>query len=88
MLLKLFPTFFLLLGAVNAFLLTALATYGMCQTGCNFLAVACYSAAGAVFGVTCGVAAGPAVIGCNVALGSCMSACAAATAVAAVTPTP
>ena len=28
--------------------------YGICQTGCNALAVACYAAAGATMGVTFG----------------------------------
>ncbi|RMX68462.1 hypothetical protein DD238_006490 [Peronospora effusa] len=44
--------------------------YGICQTGCNAIVVACYAAAGAVFG--------PAVIACNVALGTCMASCVAA----------
>ncbi|KAF1791546.1 hypothetical protein GQ600_7838 [Phytophthora cactorum] len=44
--------------------------YGICQTGCNAVAAACYAAAGAVFGtVTGGIGTMPAIIGCNVALG-------------------
>lgn len=59
--------------------------YGLCQTGCNGLAVACYAAAGVVFGtVTAGVATAPAIIGCNVALGTCMAGCVAA----GLSPTP
>ncbi|KAG6970997.1 hypothetical protein JG688_00004631 [Phytophthora aleatoria] len=59
--------------------------YGICQSGCNAVAVACYSAAGAVFGtVTAGVGAIPAVIGCNGALGTCMAGCVAA----GLSPTP
>ncbi|KAE9135855.1 hypothetical protein PF007_g2443 [Phytophthora fragariae] len=62
-----------------------LLAYGICQTGCNALAVACYTAAGAVFGtVTVGVGTLPAVIGCNVALGTCMASCVAA----GLAPTP
>ncbi|KAI9354162.1 hypothetical protein BD770DRAFT_392522 [Pilaira anomala] len=54
-------------------------SYGICQTGCNALAVSCYAAAGAVFGtVTAGVGVPAAIIGCNVGLGLCMSGCVAA----------
>ncbi|KAG2121237.1 cysteine-rich protein [Suillus clintonianus] len=56
--------------------------YGICQTGCNGLAVACYAGAGFTFGVALPVAPA-AVVGCNVALGGCMAAC----AVVALTPT-
>ncbi|RCI02276.1 hypothetical protein CU098_008242 [Rhizopus stolonifer] len=54
-------------------------SYGLCQSGCNVVAVACYSAAGFTFGtVSAGLLAPPAIIGCNVALGTCMTACVAA----------
>ena len=56
------------------------AAYGVCQTGCAAVAVACYGAAGAVMGVTCGAAATPAVLACNAAYGSCQAACWAALA--------
>ncbi|KAF9352520.1 hypothetical protein BGX26_009688, partial [Mortierella sp. AD094] len=47
--------------------------YGLCQTGCNALAVACYAAAGFTFGTVTAGAGIPAVIaGCNAALGTCM----------------
>ena len=52
--------------------------YGICQTGCNALAVACYAAAGATMGVTFGASAPASVIACNAALGVCMSGCVAA----------
>lgn len=53
--------------------------YGICQTGCNSLAVACYAAAGATFGTVTGGAGIPAaIIGCNAALGTCMGLCIAA----------
>ncbi|KAL3658321.1 hypothetical protein V7S43_016706 [Phytophthora oleae] len=59
--------------------------YGICQTGCNALVVACYGAAGAVFGtVTAGIGTLPAIITCNAALGTCMTGCVAA----GCTPTP
>jgi hypothetical protein len=54
-------------------------SYGLCQTGCNALAVACYAAAGLTFGtVTAGIGAPAAAIACNVALGTCMTGCIAA----------
>lgn len=52
--------------------------YGTCQSGCNAVAVACYTAGGFTFGtVTAGAGVPAAIIGCNVALGTCMAACAA-----------
>jgi hypothetical protein len=60
-------------------------TYGICQTGCNFLAVACYASAGFVFGtVTAGAGTPAVIVGCNAALGFCMASCVAA----GFTPTP
>ena len=54
-------------------------SYGLCQTGCNALAVACYGAAGLTFGtITAGVGAPAAALACNVALGTCMAGCVAA----------
>ena len=47
------------------------AAYGICQTGCNAVAVACYASAGVTFGVA-------SVPLCNAALGVCMTACIAA----------
>lgn len=46
--------------------------------------MACYVAAGAAWGVTLGLGAPAAVIGCNLAYGACQAACAAI----ALTPTP
>jgi hypothetical protein len=52
--------------------------YGLCQTGCNTVWVACCAAAGATAGVvTGGAGAIPAVLACNVAQGACMAICAA-----------
>ncbi|KAK0232361.1 hypothetical protein EDD85DRAFT_956211 [Armillaria nabsnona] len=60
--------------------------YGICQTGCNTMAVACYAAAGATFGTVVAAAAAPAVIlACNASLGTCSTACAT---VALFAPTP
>ncbi|KAJ8072958.1 hypothetical protein AAF712_008142 [Marasmius tenuissimus] len=51
--------------------------YGICQTGCNSVAVACYAAAGFTFGTVIAAPATPAVIlACNAALGTCSAACA------------
>lgn len=53
--------------------------YGICQSGCNAVVVACYAAAGYTFGTVTGGTGVPAVIaGCNAALGSCMAGCVAA----------
>ncbi|KAL7316134.1 hypothetical protein PS15m_005271 [Mucor circinelloides] len=53
--------------------------YGICQTGCNALAVACYGAAGFTFGtVTAGAGVPAVILGCNTALGACMAGCIAA----------
>lgn len=54
-------------------------SYGICQTGCNSLAVACYASAGLTFGtVTAGAGIPAAAVACNSALGICMAACVAA----------
>lgn len=51
--------------------------YALCQTGCNMLAVGCYSAAGFTFGTVAAAAAPPLILACNAAQGTCMAACAA-----------
>lgn len=59
--------------------------YGICQTGCNAVWVACVSAAGGTAGVaTAGAAVVPAITACSVAQGVCMAAC----AVVCLSPTP
>lgn len=61
------------------------AAYGICQAGCAAVVVACYAAAGAVFGtVTAGVGTAPAIVACNAAFGTCSAKC----ALIALTPTP
>jgi hypothetical protein len=51
--------------------------YGVCQTGCAGLVMACYSAAGVVFGtVTAGVGTPVAIVACNTAFGTCSAKCA------------
>ncbi|KAI0930540.1 hypothetical protein AcW1_009201 [Taiwanofungus camphoratus] len=60
--------------------------YGLCQTGCNTVAVACYAAAGFQFGtVVAGPLAPATILACNAALGTCSAACAGVTLLA---PTP
>ncbi|PPQ74617.1 hypothetical protein CVT24_004163 [Panaeolus cyanescens] len=59
--------------------------YGICQTGCNVVAVACYAAAGFTFGTIAAPLAPPAILGCNAALGTCSATCAT---VALLAPTP
>jgi hypothetical protein len=50
-------------------------SYGICQAGCATIVMACYSAAGATWGVTAGVSAPATVLACNVAFGKCQAAC-------------
>eukprot|EP00389_Voromonas_pontica_P006425 GDKH01009635.1.p1 GENE.GDKH01009635.1~~GDKH01009635.1.p1 ORF type:complete len:80 (+),score=9.10 GDKH01009635.1:151-390(+) len=53
--------------------------YGICQSGCNAVWVACVAAAGGTAGVSTGGAAVPAAImACNAGQGVCMAACVAA----------
>ena len=53
--------------------------YGICQTGCNSVWVACVAAAGGVAGVSTGGAGVPAsILACNAANGVCMAGCIAA----------
>ena len=62
-----------------------LAAYGICQSGCNAVWVACVAAAGGTAGVsTGGVGVPAAILACNSANGICMVACIAAGAA----PTP
>ena len=62
-----------------------LAAYGICQSGCNAVWVACVAAAGGTAGVsTGGVGVPAAILACNSANGICMVACVAAGAA----PTP
>jgi hypothetical protein len=69
----------------------SLITYGVCQSGCAGLAVACYAralymfgtvttTAGYVFGtVTAGVGTAPAILSCNNTFGKCSSTCSSIT---------
>lgn len=51
----------------------------LCSSGCAALVVACYAAAGVVFGtITAGLGTPPAILACNAAFGTCMASCAAA----------
>lgn len=52
------------------------AAYGTCQGGCATVVMACYGAAGFVWGATLGVGAPPAIIACNAAFGTCSAICA------------
>mmetsp|Transcript_76330 Transcript_76330/g.163695 ORF Transcript_76330/g.163695 Transcript_76330/m.163695 type:complete len:87 (+) Transcript_76330:80-340(+) len=55
------------------------AAYGICQTGCNAVVVACYAAAGFTFGtVTAGAGVPASIVACNAGLGVCMAGCVAA----------
>jgi hypothetical protein len=64
----------LLVGQATAGVLA----YGVCQSGCSVLGVACYSAAGFTFDTVAAIAAPPAIVACNTALGTCSGKCALA----------
>ncbi|KAG0702442.1 hypothetical protein DFH29DRAFT_921581 [Suillus ampliporus] len=78
-----FKSLAVLLTAAAAPVAAGPLAYGICQTGCNGMAVACYAAAGCTFGVALPLAPA-AIVGCNASLGACMVACAAV----ALAPTP
>ncbi|KAH9894857.1 hypothetical protein C8Q73DRAFT_790064 [Cubamyces lactineus] len=83
---KSFPALLLTFIACAATVDAGPIAYGLCQTGCNAVVVACYAAAGATFGtITAGVGTPAAIIACNVALGQCSAACAT---IALFAPTP
>ncbi|KAI8892977.1 cysteine-rich protein [Globomyces pollinis-pini] len=48
-------------------------SFGICQNGCNALAISCYATVGLTFGM--GDVGVPAVAACNSALGFCMNRC-------------
>ena len=73
------PTFLLtsILLSLPATTIAGPAAYGTCQAGCAAVVMACYGAAGCVWGATLGVGAPPAIIACNAAFGTCSATCAA-----------
>lgn len=76
---KLIYTVPIILGLLAASSTAGPLAYGICQAGCSAVVVACYSAAGAVFGtVTAGAGTSAVILACNAAYGSCQSACGAA----------
>ncbi len=82
---KIIAVFFCLIILTTTFIEAGPAAYGICQAGCAAVVVACYAAAGSVFGtVTAGVGAPAAILACNIAFGKCSAACAAV----ALMPTP
>jgi len=57
-----------------------LVAYGMCQSGCAGIVVACYAGAGYVFGtVVTGVNTPAAILACNKTFGKCSSICSSVT---------
>lgn len=76
---KLHSTLFVLLSVLPLLTVAGPLSYGICQTGCNAVVVACYAAAGFTFGtVTAGAGVPAAIVACNAALGVCMAGCIAA----------
>ncbi|SPJ71122.1 uncharacterized protein FTOL_00850 [Fusarium torulosum] len=59
--------------------------YGICQSGCSAVVMACYAAAGYTWGATLGASAPASIIACNSAFGTCSAVCAK---VALLAPTP
>jgi hypothetical protein len=58
----------------------SLVEYGMCQSGCAGIVVACYAGAGFVFGTEItGVNTHPAILACNKTFGKCSSICSSVT---------
>jgi hypothetical protein len=63
-----------------SFTKAGLVEYGLCQSGCAGLVVACYAGAGFVFGtVIKGINTPPAILNCNKAFGKCSSTCSSVT---------
>jgi hypothetical protein len=60
------------------------AAYGVCQSGCAAVVMACYTAAGFTWGATLGATAPATIVACNAAFGTCSATCAALL----LTPTP
>jgi hypothetical protein len=59
--------------------------YGICQSGCSAVVMACYAGAGYTWGATLGASAPASIIACNSAFGTCSALCAK---VALLAPTP
>lgn len=70
----------LLLALTLSFLAPSLAgpaAYGVCQAGCAGVVMACYSAAGFIWGATLGATVPATILACNASFGACQAACAA-----------
>ncbi|OBZ83011.1 hypothetical protein A0J61_08936 [Choanephora cucurbitarum] len=69
-------TILIVLAASLTLIQAGPASYGICQAGCNAVAVACYAGAGFTFGtVTAGAGIPASIAACNTALGTCMAHC-------------
>ncbi|ESZ95438.1 hypothetical protein SBOR_4179 [Sclerotinia borealis F-4128] len=49
--------------------------YGICQSGCAAVVMACYAAGGATWGATLGATAPATIVACNTAFGVCSAKC-------------
>ena len=72
------------IATLPLFVESGIISYGVCQTGCNGLAVACYVAAGFTMGVPIPGSTPATIMACNAGLGGCMAGC----ALLILTPTP
>ncbi|KAF7923799.1 uncharacterized protein EAE98_007617 [Botrytis deweyae] len=50
--------------------------YGVCQSGCAAVVMACYGAGGATWGATAAATAPATIVACNTAFGVCSAKCA------------
>lgn len=67
----------LIVLAMQVLVLAGPIAYGICQSGCATIAVACYAGAGFTFGtVTAGIGTPAAIVACNTAFGICSTKCA------------
>ena len=74
---KTFVFFMMLLIAQSQLANATLISSGICYAGCAGVTVACFAAAGAIFGTLDGaqIAANPALVRCNAAFSRCEQAC-------------
>jgi hypothetical protein len=71
---------YIILLIINfSFVYAGIISSAICYTGCNGMAIACYSAAGLIFGTVLAISAPAAILACNAAQGSCMVSCSVAT---------
>jgi hypothetical protein len=81
----LFNKYVLVLAALAPSVSAGPIAYGLCQSGCATVVMACYTAGGFTWGATLGATAPVTILACNSAFGVCSATCAT---VALLAPTP